>query len=266
MGMRKRQMIRAALVSVGTYAVSNTAAIVINLVTGSRGSRWLWAAVVALTVLTGLLPLLAGGSQQQPVDPLPTWHSAAAPPRRTSAVPLVVAALLVVLVCGGGGTIGVAAINTAMNKITEVGRNFHPGGIVPADPAPPSRSEPPAVNRLAAGTTTSAGPLKLTVTRVAATSTWIQVGLIAQNTSSEDTLTLPLSQCQLSISGAATRPTDMQRSSWVQDVPPGQKVEGTVAFAGAAPTGAATISLSFATVYGSFDIRSITVSNIRLTG
>jgi hypothetical protein len=228
------------------------------------------ALAAGVAALSGVIPLLRPERSRTPDAPAPTappWgaqpyggpspgHAApyGAPPQyappqygasqprpKSHGIPALVGVLILLVLCGGG--VAAAAIGAQ-----------YLGGFITGDES--------GTEWLAEETSAVDGPLTVTVHSVLVTRNFTRVELSAAN-SGDSSITLPVfHNCYLN-TDRNTMEGDAFRSDWAESVPAGGTTRGTVVF-DRLPDGVESVSLSFSTVFGSFDINSLTVADIRL--
>jgi hypothetical protein len=201
---------------------------------------------------SGRPPSAVGHAQVPPYQapgavPPYDWNAPYGPPAparaRGGRVPLLAAGLVLLVLCGGGAaglTYGVkyfGAWITGDERGTEI---------------------------LVAPASAQAGPLTLTVTNVVQTNHFTRVKISATY-SGDESPKLVTGFAQLTGDRGTALKADPFRSDWPEDVPAGVPVAGWLVFKEVLPSGTASASLTFTTIFGTLrGERSITVSGIRL--
>lgn len=206
----------------------------------SGPTRWIisqTAVIVIAMVMTG-----AGAMAERAPAPA-TSGGGRAPQQRVGRSGLAVF-LVVVLVLGVGGFAATQGVRYVVDYTT---------------------GKETGTDRLVSQASKSAAGLTLTVVKVEYTSHFTRVELTARNSTSANSITLPLFEnCVFTAADGTTLRADSFRSQWSQTVPPGAFQRGTITFPDHLPDTTTRASLSFSHIFGTFDATAISVSGITL--
>jgi hypothetical protein len=240
-------------VQLAASGVATGVAVVVNIATESGQNPVIWALVVVLTLLAGLLaalldrapaghdaparapqPVGPGGGFVAPRPPLP-------PVRRRSGSRLVAAV--------------VALAITAVTVVAVSGVRYAVGYVTGKESGQDRLEEPVSVTD---------GPVTLTVDRVEVTRHTTRVGLAVTNRGT-DSLRIPVFGNTSFVANGVGAKGSSFASEWADDVPPGQTVRGVVVFRTRPPAAAVEAAFSFNTIFGSLGApRQVGVSGLRL--
>jgi hypothetical protein len=143
-------------------------------------------------------------------------------------------------VCAGGGFALTTGVQWAADRLSEV-----------ATPPWLNKTKDPGIERLAEQTSSTEGPLTVTVLSVRVNDEVTMVKITATNTGS-DSLTLPESGFVQLTTSDTTLQSDFAAGNWAETVPGGGgKTTGTIVFDGRPPAGSDQVTLTFTQIFGS---------------
>jgi hypothetical protein len=272
--VRKGNVTRAVVVAIVLEMIGNGTGIAISTATSASVSPIMVALTVAgASVVTGLAVALLprtvederaqppSGSSSQPPPGQPSWGQPPSgtgpagpyapgrpgPSRRRGGVSAVTAVVVILLLCGVGGVAATYGVQQGFRYVHEL-----------IDPAAGE-----GVDRLEKPVSRTQGPLALTVTRVEVTAKVTKVELVGKNTG-DRAISLPVTgNGQFILAGGRALPGRAPQDFF--EVPSGQTVRKVIVFDGVPGPAATQATLSFAHVFGTFDISSFSLPGIRLS-